>query len=79
VKTTTTHEAKTHLSRLIREVQAGETILILSGRKPVAKLTAISDLPRSRPRVGTVTSAPVSYSPETFAPMTSAEMDEWGL
>jgi antitoxin (DNA-binding transcriptional repressor) of toxin-antitoxin stability system len=79
VKTTTTHEAKTHLSRLIREVQAGETIVILSGQKPVAKLTAISDVPRRRPRVGTVTSAPVSYSQDAFAPMTRAEMDEWGL
>ncbi len=80
MKTATTHEAKTHLSRLIREVQNGETVVILSGRKPVAKLTAISsDVSRTRPRVGTVTSDPISYEPDAFAPMTPAELDEWGL
>ena len=79
MKTTTTHEAKTHLSRLIREVQAGETVVILSGQKPVAKLTAIADVPRRRPRVGTVTSGPISYSPDAFAPLTPGELDEWGL
>lgn len=79
MKTATTHEAKTHLSRLIREVQNGETVVILSGKTPVAKLTAVSDVPRGRPRVGTVTSGPVSNAPDAFAPMTSAELDEWGL
>lgn len=79
MKTATTHEAKTHLSRLIREVQNGETVVILSGKRPVAKLTAISDVARTRPRVGTVTSNPVSYEPDAFAPMTRAELDEWGL
>jgi antitoxin (DNA-binding transcriptional repressor) of toxin-antitoxin stability system len=79
VKTATTHEAKTHLSRLIREVQNGETVVILSGKTPVAKLTSITMPPRGRPKVGTVTSAPVSYSPDAFAAMASEELDEWGV
>jgi antitoxin (DNA-binding transcriptional repressor) of toxin-antitoxin stability system len=79
VKTATTHEAKTHLSRLIREVQAGETVVILSGQKPVAKLTAIESVPRRRPRVGTAISEPVSYAPDAFAPMTPEQTTEWGL
>lgn len=41
MKTATTHQAKTHLSRLLKEVQTGETIVILSGNVPVAQLTAI--------------------------------------
>lgn len=32
------HEAKTHLSRLLRRVAAGEEIVITSGGKPAAKL-----------------------------------------
>lgn len=40
------HETRTHLSRLIREIQAAETIVILTGQMPVAKLTAISVVPR---------------------------------
>ena len=79
MKTATTHEAKTHLSRLIREVQAGETVVILSGQRPVARLTAIADVSRRRPTVGTITSAPVSYSSDAFAAMTPTELAEWGL
>ena len=35
------HEAKTHLSRLIERVLAGEEIVIARGGKPVAKLVPI--------------------------------------
>ena len=34
------HEAKTHLSRLIEQAAAGETITIAKGGKPMVKLTA---------------------------------------
>ena len=36
----TVHEAKTHLSRLLRRVEAGEEILIRRGSKVVARLVA---------------------------------------
>ena len=35
------HEAKTHLSRLIEQVQLGDEIIIAKAGRPVAKLTAI--------------------------------------
>ncbi len=79
MKTTTTHKAKTHLSRMLKEVQRGETIIILNGTTPVAKLTAIEPSPTHRPKVGTVTSAPVCYGPDAFDPMTDEELAEWGL
>jgi prevent-host-death family protein len=34
----TVQEAKTHLSRLLRRVEAGETVTIRRGREPVAML-----------------------------------------
>jgi prevent-host-death family protein len=34
------HEAKAHLSQLVRRAEAGEEIVICRGREPVAKLTA---------------------------------------
>ncbi len=40
------HEAKTHLSRLLRRVAAGEEIVIARGGKPVARLVGINDEPR---------------------------------
>jgi antitoxin (DNA-binding transcriptional repressor) of toxin-antitoxin stability system len=79
VKTVTTHEAKTHLSRLLREVQQGETVVILSGKTPVAELRAVRSVPMSRPRVGTATSEPVRCADDAFAPLSRSELALWGL
>jgi prevent-host-death family protein len=35
------HEAKTHLSRLVRRAQSGEEIVIARGGKPVARLVGV--------------------------------------
>ena len=35
------HEAKTHLSRLLLRVAAGEEIVIVRGREPVARLVPV--------------------------------------
>lgn len=37
------HEAKTHLSRLLRRVAAGEEIVIARAGVPVARLVPVSD------------------------------------
>jgi len=41
------HEAKTHLSRLIKEVQEGEEVIIAKGNKPIARLVLV---PEARPK-----------------------------
>lgn len=41
------HEAKTQLSRLLRRVAAGEEIVILRGRQPVARLVPVVPSPRA--------------------------------
>ena len=38
MKTVNTHEAKTHLSRILEEVERGETYIIGRNGKPVAEL-----------------------------------------
>ena len=43
MKTVTVHEAKTHLSRLLREVEAGETVIIRRGKTEVARLEAVGE------------------------------------
>ncbi len=42
MKTLNIHEAKTHLSRLLDEVCAGESIVIAKAGKPIAKLVPFS-------------------------------------
>ena len=44
------HEAKTHLSRLLRRVAAGEIIVIAKGTTPLARLVPIHS--RSRRELG---------------------------
>jgi prevent-host-death family protein len=36
------HEAKTHLSRLLRRVSAGEEIVIARGGEPIARLVPVA-------------------------------------
>ena len=42
------HEAKTHLSRLLTRVTAGETVVIERRGQPVARLVAIGTAKRPR-------------------------------
>lgn len=79
MKTVTTHQAKTHLSRLIKEVQAGETILILNGKTPVARLTGTGTPGAVRPKVGMCTSEPVRCAEDAFLPLADDALEEWGL
>ena len=44
----TIHEAKTHLSRLIREVLAGEDVVIAKGKNPLVRLVALPEISKTR-------------------------------
>ena len=79
MKTVTTHEAKTHLSRLLKDVQRGEDIIILSGSTPTARLTRIDVSRPARPVVGVPTSKPVTYDPDAFEPLSDEVLAEWSL
>jgi prevent-host-death family protein len=43
------HEAKTHLSKLLARVQAGEHIVIAKAGKPIAQLVPVTERPKRRP------------------------------
>ena len=68
------HVAKTHLSRLIARVEAGEEIVIARGRQPVAKLVPIAPKPK---RVFGALQGKVSIGPEFFEPLPPEELDTW--
>ena len=44
VETVNVHEAKTHLSRLLARVEAGERIVIARAGHPIAELTPITQV-----------------------------------
>ena len=62
------HEAKTHLSRLLRRVAAGEVIVIAKGNVPLARLVPIHS--RARRQLGRDRGA-VSWPANFDAPMTA--------
>ncbi len=45
------HQAKTHLSRLLRSVEAGEDVIISRAGKPLVRLTPLH-YPRRKRRLG---------------------------
>jgi prevent-host-death family protein len=42
------HEAKTHLSKLLRRVMSGEEIVIAKAGKPIAILSPVDPIPQPR-------------------------------
>ncbi len=80
MKTVTTHEAKTHLSSLLKQVEQGEEVEVRRGDRPVAKLVPIKGTGKKiRPKVGTITSPRIEYSEDAFTPLSEEEMTRWGL
>ena len=71
--------------RVAQAIRADESILIVGdydadGATAVAKIVPVSALPATlRPKVGVTTSAPVKWTPASFAALDNAGMNELGL
>jgi prevent-host-death family protein len=77
--TVTIHQAKTHLSRLLHQVEQGEEILVCRGKQPVAKIIPSRPTTPARPKVGQPTS-PSFFIPEgAFLPLREDELADWGV
>ncbi|MFP4551982.1 MAG: type II toxin-antitoxin system Phd/YefM family antitoxin [Spirochaetales bacterium] len=72
MKTVNTHEAKTHLSRILEEVERGEVYIISRNGVPVAELRKRSDRPRSEP------DPVLSRIHVNYDPIEDVQEDEWG-
>jgi prevent-host-death family protein len=77
--TVTIHQAKTHLSRLLQQVEAGEEVVVCRGKLPVAKIVPSSPSQASRPKVGKATSKRFDIPADAFAPLGDEELKQWGL
>jgi len=69
------HAAKTHLSRLLVRVEAGEVITIARGKTPIAKLVPVA--PKAKREFGAMRGK-ISIGPEFFQPLPQDELDRWG-
>ena len=72
--TVNVHEAKTHLSRLLTDVEAGEEVVIARNGKPVAQLVAVMQQGKRQPDIlkGKIT-IPDSF----FDPLPEDELRLW--
>ena len=67
------HEAKTHLSKLLSRVEAGEEIVIARAGKPCARLVPYE--PRRRRTPGRIRG--ITVPPEFFDPLPDDELAAW--
>ena len=78
--TITTQEAKTHLSRYLTAVERGEQFIIARGKNAVAMLVPIqASLQNKLPKAGDIQGKPFEFPVSGLAPLTEAELKEWGL
>ena len=67
-----THEAKTHLSKLIERAMAGEEVIIAKAGKPLVKLVRIE---REKPVLGSAQGT-VTFKEGWDDPLTDAELKD---
>ncbi len=74
--TVNVHEAKSQLSRLLAQVEAGEEVIIARNGKPVAQLVACK--PKGRPQFGSMKGL-ISIDERFFEPLPEEELELWGV
>ena len=71
------HQAKTHLSRLIDDAHAGETILLAKAGKPWARLMPLAPPPARRIPGRLRSQGPLSNPDALLEPMAADELANW--
>ena len=75
--TFTVHQAKTQLSKLLAEVEAGKDVVIARGSKPVARLVAFEPN-KPRAKAGVWKDRPgFAFSESFFDPLPDDELALW--
>lgn len=73
--TVSVHEAKTHLSRLIERVLAGEEVIVARNREPVIKLVPAAPVPETR-RAGRL-KGKINIDDRFLEPLPDDELAAW--
>jgi prevent-host-death family protein len=74
MKTVTIHKAKTTLSQLVAEVEAGGEVVLARGNKPIVKLVLIE--PKGKRKFGAM-KGKIKIGPEFFDPLPEEELRAW--
>jgi prevent-host-death family protein len=72
------HEAKTHLSRLLEQMEAGEEVVIARGSAPVARLVPHDAVIQPKPkRVPGTRKTSIPFDDRFFDPLPEEELRRW--
>ncbi|MGA2672374.1 MAG: type II toxin-antitoxin system prevent-host-death family antitoxin [Terracidiphilus sp.] len=74
----TVHQAKTHFSRLLKEAEAGQEVIVLRGSKPVARIVPIGP-PALKRRIPGGFEGLVQADDSAFDPLTDEQLVEYGF
>jgi prevent-host-death family protein len=74
----TVHQAKTHFSRLLKEAESGQEVIVTRGKKPVAKIVPVKEVSSRRELAGAYPK-PTHWDDDAFRPMTDEELIQCGL
>ena len=75
----TVHQAKTHLSRLLKEAEAGHEVIVMRGSKPVAKIVPISVAMVPKRELAGHYRGRVTFDDKALNPLTDAELAQLGF
>jgi antitoxin (DNA-binding transcriptional repressor) of toxin-antitoxin stability system len=73
--TVSVHEAKTHLSRLIEKVLAGEEVVIARNKEPVVRMIREAP-PKKKPLLGAL-KGKITFDDSFFEPLSEDELALW--
>jgi prevent-host-death family protein len=76
----TVHQAKTQFSRLLKEAEAGKEVIVMRGKKPVAKIVPIEPSQEEKApfRLLGAYRGKISWTEDAFDPLTDKELIELG-
>jgi prevent-host-death family protein len=77
IRVVNVHQAKTHLSRLIDEAHAGETIVLAKAGKPWARLMPLAPPAPQRIPGRLRSRGPLSEPDVLLVPMDSSDLESW--
>jgi len=76
----TMHQAKTHLSRLVKEAEAGKEVVLTRGSKPVAMIVPIEPPAEAATRrLAGGFEGLIQFDDHVFDPLTDEQMIEYGF
>lgn len=75
--TFTVHQAKTNLSKLIAQAEAGEEVTISRGDKPAVRLVVVAAEPDPKPRVPGLWKGRIGFDESFFDPLPDEELALW--